>query len=227
MLRRSRLLGRLGRPVSAVVKAAPRMPKLTFRLPEIRDPRGVRGLDGLWLALVVAAALAGAWMVFHYVASELSFSDAGHALGLSPHPGRFGVGRLPQVKRGNYRQGAAVLFLELEHPVRRIIGVAPKDREHLAVAFLEAPHEKRLGHRLARGVMQPMQPHQPGAEKATVPHARRSRHRGPCRLPSVAGVRRNPRSCALATTIMPVSAATFDLDQSATRSNLDSVKPNK
>ena len=82
VLRRSRLLARLGRPITAAVKAAPRLPRMTFRLPEIRDPRVVRGLDGLWLSLVIVAAGVGAWIVFHFVASELSLRDAGAALGL-------------------------------------------------------------------------------------------------------------------------------------------------
>ena len=81
ILRRSRLLSRLGAPIGAAFKAAPPLPTLNLRLPEVRDPRLVKALDLLWLAVVVVAAAAGGWMVFRYVSRAISWSDAAQVFG--------------------------------------------------------------------------------------------------------------------------------------------------
>jgi NitT/TauT family transport system permease protein len=76
ILRRSRLLSRVGRPLGAVLKAAPALPRINFRLPEVRSEKLSKALDTLWIAIVVAAALAGAWMVFRYVSRVITWHDA-------------------------------------------------------------------------------------------------------------------------------------------------------
>ncbi len=81
VLRRSRLLSRLSRPIGAVFKGAPALPAINLRLPEVRDPRVGKALDYLWIAMVVAATLAGAWMVFQYVSRAISWSDAVQVFG--------------------------------------------------------------------------------------------------------------------------------------------------
>ena len=82
VLRRSRLLSRLGRPIGAAFKAAPALPSINLRLPELRDPKLIRFLDRLWLSIVIIAALAGAGLVFRYVARAISWSDAVTVFGL-------------------------------------------------------------------------------------------------------------------------------------------------
>jgi len=82
ILRRTRVLPRLLTPLSTAIAnfRAPRAPRLA--LPEIRDPRISKGLDWLWLALVILAALWGGWMVITYVSRTLTVSDAVKVFGL-------------------------------------------------------------------------------------------------------------------------------------------------
>jgi NitT/TauT family transport system permease protein len=82
ILRRTRMLPRLFDPVTRAIAnlPSPKAPRLT--LPEIRDPRITKGLDWLWLAIVIVAALWGGWMVISYVSKTLTVGDAVKVFGL-------------------------------------------------------------------------------------------------------------------------------------------------
>jgi NitT/TauT family transport system permease protein len=82
VLRRTRLLSRIGGPVLAVLRAAPspRAPRVS--LPHFGGPRTARWLDGVWLALIAAASLWAAWGIVHYISRTLTAHDAAVAFGL-------------------------------------------------------------------------------------------------------------------------------------------------
>ena len=79
MIRRTRVLPRLFRPLAVFAAAVgqlrpPAPPRL--RLPAVSDPRVARALDGLWQAIVIVAAICGAWLVIRYVAETVKPSEA-------------------------------------------------------------------------------------------------------------------------------------------------------
>jgi NitT/TauT family transport system permease protein len=82
ILRRTRLLPRLFNPITVAISRlpAPKPPRLG--LAPIRDPRVAKGLDWLWLAIVVLVALWGGWTVISYVSRTLTVSDAVKVFGL-------------------------------------------------------------------------------------------------------------------------------------------------
>jgi len=82
VLRRMRVIPRLFDPITRAIAnlPAPRAPRLS--LPEVRDPRIAKGLDWLWLAIVIVAALWGGWMVISYVSKTLTVGDAVKVFGL-------------------------------------------------------------------------------------------------------------------------------------------------
>jgi NitT/TauT family transport system permease protein len=82
LMRRTRLIPRLLAPVQRAMTLAPSLPARALVLPQIRDRRVVRGLDGLWLAAVAALAVWGAWAVYRYVSATLTLHDAVAAFGL-------------------------------------------------------------------------------------------------------------------------------------------------
>jgi NitT/TauT family transport system permease protein len=82
LLRRTRLIPRLVRPLGKALDSLPKLPAPRFALPKIRDQRVVRGLDGVWLVVVLLLAAWGAWMVYRYVSATLSWRDALGAFGL-------------------------------------------------------------------------------------------------------------------------------------------------
>ncbi len=82
LLRRTRLIPRLVRPIAQALDSLPKLPARRFALPQIQDQRVVRGVDGLWLAIVLVLAAWGAWIVFRYVSATLSWHDALNAFGL-------------------------------------------------------------------------------------------------------------------------------------------------
>jgi NitT/TauT family transport system permease protein len=84
LLRRTRLFGRIAAPLVALMRRIPPLP----RAPRVRlrgvslDPRVAKGIDGLWLALVLAAAAWGAWTVFVYISHTVKLPEALHVFGL-------------------------------------------------------------------------------------------------------------------------------------------------
>jgi NitT/TauT family transport system permease protein len=82
VLRRMRVIPRLFDPITRAIAnlPSPRAPRLN--LPEIRDPRISKGLDWLWLAVVIVAALWGGWMVISFVSRTLTVGDAVKVFGL-------------------------------------------------------------------------------------------------------------------------------------------------
>jgi NitT/TauT family transport system permease protein len=83
LLRRTRLLARLGRPFVLALAAAPRpvLPKLS--LPRIGGKRAERWFDRSWAVAVVAAALWAAWTIARYVGATLTLHDALTVVGLA------------------------------------------------------------------------------------------------------------------------------------------------
>ena len=82
VLRRTRLLPRLFNPLTlALARLQPPKPP-RFNLPPIRNPHVSRGLDWLWLAVVIVASAAGAWAVVNYVSHTLTLTDAAKVFGL-------------------------------------------------------------------------------------------------------------------------------------------------
>jgi NitT/TauT family transport system permease protein len=76
-LRRSRLLAQLRQPIRRVQDFLGGLPiTAPARLAPTPDPKVARALDWGWIALVVAVAAAGAWMVFNYVAQSMNWRDA-------------------------------------------------------------------------------------------------------------------------------------------------------
>jgi NitT/TauT family transport system permease protein len=82
LMRRTRLLPRLMRPIARALSQTPRLPKQAIGLAPIRDPRIVKGLDRLWLGLVLALAAWGAWIVYRYVSESLNLHEVLVAFGL-------------------------------------------------------------------------------------------------------------------------------------------------
>jgi NitT/TauT family transport system permease protein len=78
LLLRTRLLPRLFRPLAVIAgRLRPRRTRpVTLRLPSLQDPRLIQGLDNLWLAVVIATALWGAWLVFRYVGETVTLREA-------------------------------------------------------------------------------------------------------------------------------------------------------
>ena len=83
LLRRTRLLARLGRPFALALAAAPRpvLPRLS--LPRIGGKRAQRWFDRIWAAAVVATALWAAWTIARYVGATLTLHDALKVVGLA------------------------------------------------------------------------------------------------------------------------------------------------
>jgi NitT/TauT family transport system permease protein len=82
LLRRTRLLPRLMAPLGWALARLPRLPARRISVPQIRDQRVIRGLDGLWLGLVLVLAAWGGWSVYRYVSETLTLHDALAAFGL-------------------------------------------------------------------------------------------------------------------------------------------------
>lgn len=83
LVRRTRWLRALAAPLTwpATVMAAvdwPAMPKARFASP----PGAGRVLDGLWIALVVASGVAGAWVLWAFLSAHLVFADLLTTFGL-------------------------------------------------------------------------------------------------------------------------------------------------
>jgi len=81
VLRRVRLLARLTRPIARALRSAPPLP--VVRLPAARplDPRVSKGLDWLWMGLVVVALAWAVITVWRYVAASISLGEAEMAFG--------------------------------------------------------------------------------------------------------------------------------------------------
>jgi NitT/TauT family transport system permease protein len=82
LLKRVRLIPRLIRPVSRTLTNLPPLPGVRISPPKPLDPRTARMLDWLWVAVVILAAAAGAWLVLRYVGETLTPRDALVAFGL-------------------------------------------------------------------------------------------------------------------------------------------------
>jgi NitT/TauT family transport system permease protein len=83
VLRRARLLQRIGRPVGRLQNAVQSLPlHAPVRLPKPKDPRVGKAVDAAWAALVVGLAGWGAWLVVGYVSHFLHWRDVLTAFGL-------------------------------------------------------------------------------------------------------------------------------------------------
>ena len=76
VLRRTRLLARLGAPLAALLRAipVPKAPKVS--LPQIGGPRTGRWFDIAWLALVIAVTIWAALTILRYISHTVSLHDA-------------------------------------------------------------------------------------------------------------------------------------------------------
>lgn len=81
LLKRMRLIPRLFRPVSRTLINLPPLPGIRLQPPRPFDPRLTRALDWIWLAIVIAAAVAGAWLLYRYVSETLTLHDGLIAFG--------------------------------------------------------------------------------------------------------------------------------------------------
>jgi NitT/TauT family transport system permease protein len=82
VLRRTRLLARLGAPLAALIRAipVPRAPKIS--LPQIGGARTSKGFDVAWLSLVIVVTAWAALTIVRYISHTLSLHDALTAFGL-------------------------------------------------------------------------------------------------------------------------------------------------
>jgi NitT/TauT family transport system permease protein len=82
LLRRARLLSRLGRPITAALRAAPALPRVSIPMPPEPGPRLGRALDGAWIGLIVLALAAAVFTLWRYVSVSISLGEAEQAFGL-------------------------------------------------------------------------------------------------------------------------------------------------
>ena len=76
VLRRARLLQRIGRPLGQLQHAVQSLPlHAPVRLPKPKDPRVDKAVDAAWTVLVVSLAAWGAWLVVGYVSHFLHWRD--------------------------------------------------------------------------------------------------------------------------------------------------------
>jgi NitT/TauT family transport system permease protein len=83
MLRRTRLMARIGRPLGELLRAFAsfRLPARLPRAPALAGRAG-RTLDALWIALVLLLVALAGRQIFAFVSRELSWRDLVHALAL-------------------------------------------------------------------------------------------------------------------------------------------------
>ena len=82
LITRTRLLRRLFQPVRLPFRVLPRLPKAREQAGAPLDPRLASALDVIWVALVIAAAAWGGWLVIVYVRQTISLHDALQVAGL-------------------------------------------------------------------------------------------------------------------------------------------------
>jgi NitT/TauT family transport system permease protein len=82
LLQRARLLSRLSRPIAHALRSAPSLPSVRLPAPRPLDPRVSRGLDGVWIALIVVALAFAMFTVWRYVSAAISLHEAELAFGL-------------------------------------------------------------------------------------------------------------------------------------------------
>jgi NitT/TauT family transport system permease protein len=81
LLRRTRVLRRLGRPVARLFAALPRPRLPTLRAPRIGGPQAARWMDRAWLVIVAIGVAWAAWSIVHYLAENIDYHDALTAFG--------------------------------------------------------------------------------------------------------------------------------------------------
>ena len=81
VLRRARLLARLTRPIGAALRAAPPLPRVRLPAAPALDPKLSKGVDWLWIGLVVLALAWAAFTVWRYVSASISLGEAEQAFG--------------------------------------------------------------------------------------------------------------------------------------------------
>ena len=81
VLRRARLLARLTGPVARALRATPPLPVVRLPAPPPLDPRVSKGLDWLWIGLVVLALAWAVITVWRYVSVSISLGEAEMAFG--------------------------------------------------------------------------------------------------------------------------------------------------
>src|SRR5262249_14611942 len=83
VLRRARLLQRIGRPLGRLQHAVQTLPlHAPVRLPKPKDPRVGKAADVGWTLLVLGLAAWGAWLVAGYISHFLHWRDVATAFGL-------------------------------------------------------------------------------------------------------------------------------------------------
>jgi NitT/TauT family transport system permease protein len=82
ILRRARLLSRLARPITAALRAAPALPRVSIPMPPEPGPRLGRALDGAWIGLIVLALAVAVFTLWRYVSVSISLGEAEQAFGL-------------------------------------------------------------------------------------------------------------------------------------------------
>ena len=82
ILRHTRALPRLFRPIGWAWSRLPKLPRRQFALPRISDQRVARGLDSAWIVIVIVLAAWGAFAVYSYVSASLTWHDVLAAFGL-------------------------------------------------------------------------------------------------------------------------------------------------
>jgi len=81
VLRRARLLARLTRPIARALRSTPPLPVVRLPAPPPLDPRVSKGLDWLWVCLVVVALAWAVFTVWRYVSVSISLAEAEMAFG--------------------------------------------------------------------------------------------------------------------------------------------------
>ncbi|HEY2658862.1 MAG TPA: ABC transporter permease subunit [Caulobacteraceae bacterium] len=82
LLTRTRLLRRIFTPLTLPFKALPKLPRPRLQAGPQMDPLLASALDILWVGVVIAVALWGAWGVIGYVRQTITLHDALQVVGL-------------------------------------------------------------------------------------------------------------------------------------------------
>jgi NitT/TauT family transport system permease protein len=82
LLKKTRLLPRIARPIGALLEAIPRPPRISFAPRSAPNPVLIRWFDRIWIAVVILTAAWGAATIALYVHHSLTLKDVMTAVGL-------------------------------------------------------------------------------------------------------------------------------------------------